>query len=313
MDCFRSAKTADVLRGSRLVIVFALLFSLVLPGVAMAQEATVTLLSQSDFEDGTDKISEPGVYRLTEDISFNPYPVGSVSEDGVTPLEANDAGLPFRSQFGMEDDRFDPAAYGVGYFAAIAIFADDVTLDLNGHTIEQHAEHVLLQRFFAVLELADRPFVPGQGPHGFWATMRSATNLTIKNGTIGRSSHHGIHGNGNRNVKIKNVDFEVAALALNGVEGLKVVDTTARNREDVPVIGTYSNARFIARYLDWLVMTGSPTTLRVQGVDLSASGIQAALRASVLPIAATVTHAPSGQREAGTNDSHRHRDARWTA
>jgi len=75
-------------------------------------------------------------------------------------------------------------------------------------------------------------------------------DMTRKKGTIGRICHHGIHGHGNRNVKIKNVDFEVAALALNGVEGLKVVDSTARNREDVHVIGSYSNARFIAPYLD---------------------------------------------------------------
>jgi len=74
-----------------------------------------------------------------------------------------------------------------------------------------------------------------------------------KRSTIGRSSHRGIPGDGNRNVKIKNVDFadfEVAALALNGVEGLKVVNPAARNREDVHVIGSYSNARFIAPYLD---------------------------------------------------------------
>ncbi|MDE0900050.1 MAG: right-handed parallel beta-helix repeat-containing protein [Longimicrobiales bacterium] len=255
-----------------------------LASVALADGPAVTLLSQAAFEDGTYEISEPGVYRLAEDISFNPHPVGSLGEDGVTKLDAYDAGLPFRSQLGMGEGQYDPAAYGIGFFAAIAIFADDVTLDLNGHTIEQHAEHALLQRFFAVIETSDRPFVPGQGPHGFGATIQSATNLTIKNGTIGRSSHHGIHGNGNRNVKIKNVDFvdfEVAAVALNGVEGLKVIETTARNREDVPVIGTYSNARFIAAYLDWLVMTSSATTLRVQGVELSASQVQSALRASV--------------------------------
>ena len=286
MERFSSPHFADTPRKTRTRwgIVSALLFSLLLPGVVMAQDAAVTLLTQADFESGTYKISEPGIYRLAEDISFNPHPVGSPGEDGVTPLDAYNAGLPFRSQLGMGESQFAPAAYGLGYFAAIAIFADGVTLDLNGHTIEQSAEHALLQRFFAVLELADRPFVPGQGPHGFGATIRSATNLTIKNGTIGRSSHHGIHGNGNRNVKIKNVDFvdfEVAALALNGVEGLKVIDTNARNREDVPVIGTFSNARFIAPYLDWLVMTNSPTTLRVQGVDLSAGEIQAALRASV--------------------------------
>ena len=285
MKPFLDFDAADVLRQTRSRISAALvILSAFLSSVATAAAPTVTLLSQADFADGTYQISEPGIYRLSENISFNPHPVGSPGEDGVTPLDAYHAGLPFRSQLGTGDEQFDPAAFGLGFFAAITIAADDVTLDLNGHTIEQSAEHALLQRFFAVLELADRPFVPGQGPHGFGATIQSATNLTIENGTIGRSSHHGIHGNGNRNVQIKNVDFvdfEVAALALNGVEGLEVVNSTARNREDVPVIGTFSNARFIAPYLDWLVMTGSPTTLRVQGVDLTAPEIQASLRASV--------------------------------
>lgn len=79
-----------------------------------------------------------------------------------------------------------------------------------------------------------------------------------KNGTIARSFHRGIRGSGNRNAKIENVDFadfEVAALALNGVEGLKVVNPAARHREDVHVIGSYANARFIAPYLDWRGIT----------------------------------------------------------
>jgi len=286
MTLFRNSHSAEPSRRSHspLGVVLGLILSFLLSSVARADRAAVTLLSQADFEDGTYEISEPGVYRLAEDISFNPHPVGSLGEDGVTRLDAYSAGLPFRSQMGKGPGQYDRAAYGLGFYAAIAIFADGVTLDLNGHTIDQHAEHALLQRFFAVIELADRPFVPSQGPHGFGAKIRSASNVTIKNGTIGRSAHHGIHGNGNRNVKIKNVDFvdfEVAAVALNGVEGLKVIETTARNREDVPVIGTYSNARFIAAYLDCLVMTGSPTTLRVQGIEQSASQIQAALRKSV--------------------------------
>jgi hypothetical protein len=180
MKPFLDFDAADVLRQTRSRINAALvILSAFLSSVAMAAAPTVTLLSQADFADGTYQISEPGIYRLSENISFNPHPVGSPGEDGVTPLDAYHAGLPFRSQLGTGDGQFDPAAFGLGFFAAITIAADDVTLDLNGHTIEQSAEHALLQRFFAVLELADRPFVPGQGPHGFGATIQSATNLTI--------------------------------------------------------------------------------------------------------------------------------------
>ena len=45
--------------------------------------------------------------------------------------------------------------------------------------------------------------------------------MHIKNGTLGKSSHHGIHGNNMSNILIENLlieDFEVAGIALNGGE-----------------------------------------------------------------------------------------------
>lgn len=253
--------------------------------IQTASAQTPVLLHQSDFDQGTYQITRAGTYRLAEDISFNPHPVGSLAEDGQTILDAYHAGKPFPSQLGRTDEgKYDPAAFGVGFFAAIAISAPDVTLDLNGHKLEQSAEHSLLQRFFAVIEAADQPFVPGQGPAAFGAEIVPATKLTIRNGTVGRSSHHGIHGNGNQDVVIQNVDFvdfEVAAVSLNGVTGLRIINSTATNREDVPVIGTFSNARFIADYVDYLVSAGSSTTLTVQGRSLGAADVQAALRDAI--------------------------------
>lgn len=62
----------------------------------------------------------------------------------------------------------------------------------------------------------------------------------------------GIHGNGNSDVKIVNIDFrdfEVAAVSLNKVDGLIIEDCFVRgNRQDVPVMATYSAARFISPY-----------------------------------------------------------------
>lgn len=257
-------------------------YSLTLAGLLVSLPLSAqTTLMQSDFDDGTYIIDQPGTYILGEDISFNPHPVGSPGPDGVTPLDAYTAGLPFPQQLGAE---YDPAAFGIGFFAAISIEATDVTLDLNGHTLEQSPEHALLQRFYANIELADQPFIPSQGPSDFGRELKAAKDVRIINGTIGRSSHHGIHGNDNRNILIKNVqfeDFEVAAVALNGVKGLDIINSTASNREDVPIIGTFSNARFISAYVDWLVLSGSTTTLKVQGVELSAGDIQAALRTSI--------------------------------
>ncbi|MEW6534355.1 MAG: hypothetical protein AB1454_01900 [Candidatus Auribacterota bacterium] len=263
------------------IAIVTLLFS----STASSKHPKAVYLHQSDFTNGTYIIHKPGIYRLAEDISFNPHPPGSLGEDGITALDAYTGGRPFPSQFGsLEDGKYDPAAFGIGFFAAIVIQANNVVLDLNGHTIEQSKEHALLQRFFAVIELSDQPFVPGQGPSDFGTDITCAENVWIKNGIIGRSAHHGIHGNANKNIYITNVDFvdfEVAAIALNGVEGLTVIGSTAMNREDVPIVGTFSTARFITPYIDWLVDTGSTTTLTVQGAPLSAVDIRNALRDAI--------------------------------
>lgn len=271
----------------------------------------VTTLRQSDFTYGTYIIDRPGTYRLTEDISFNPNSTQALTEaiaDGTltsnviaaldlpTQVDAYYSGAPLFTQFktdgsassstnSLTDPQYDPAAFGLGFFAAIVIAADNVTLDLNDHTIEQSAEHALLQRFFAVIELADKPFIPTQGPHNFGATITSATNTTITNGTIGRSSHHGIHGNGNSNITVENVDFvdfEVAAIALNGVQGLNVESATATNRKDVPVIGTFSSAQFIKPYINELYRNETDVTLRVQGEELNISDIRTALKDAII-------------------------------
>jgi hypothetical protein len=281
------------------------------PGNATAdrspREGSVVMLRSDDFVHGTYVIDQPGRYVLGEDISFNPNSVSVLTDAiaagtpphglGLTaPVDAYQAGNPLPPQFiaggvehftpgGPTDARYDPAAFGVGFFAAIAITADDVVLDLAGHTIEQSAEHALLQRFFAVVELADQPFLPAQGPSDFGDGITPAHNVTIENGTVGRSSHHGIHGNGNRGVTIRNVDFvdyEVGAVALNGVQGLTVQHVTATNRKDVPVLGTFSSAQFIKPYLDHLLRVPvSATTLTVDGDVLDASTIQSELRAAI--------------------------------
>ncbi len=274
------------------------------PGGATSED--VTYLDADDFRYGTYVIDEPGVYRLAEDISFDPNSPDTLSQaidDGVIPAEAaaslelpspvdpHFAGLPLATQLvpggvddftpaGPLDARYDPAAFGLGFFAAISITADDVVLDLAGHTLEQSAEHALLQRWFAVVELADQPFGPAPGPAAFGSELDAAHRVVIENGTIGRSAHHGVHGNGNSDVTVTGVDFEgyeVAAIALNGVDGLVVKDVTASNRKDIPVLGTYSSARFIEAYVDYLVDSGSPTTLTVGGKELRAVDVYVAL------------------------------------
>ncbi len=305
----------NLVRGGRVRLLAALFAATMLLSVLAAVPAsarpsgdrpTVTTLTNADFTYGTYIIDKPGTYRLGEDISFNPNSPAALTaavDSGEIPtwvaealqwpmpVDAFNAGFPLFTQFapGGTDDfspagpmvaQYDPAAYGVGFFAAIAISADDVVLDLNGYTIEQSAEHALLQRFFAVIELADQPFLSGQGPADFGDEIDPAKNVVIRNGTIGLSSHHGIHGNGNENVTISNVDFvdyEVGAVALNGVQGLTISNSTAENRKDIPVLGTFSSAQFIKLYINELVRHGSTTTLEVNGEVLTALDIRADL------------------------------------
>jgi len=257
-------------------IIFLLAFWFVASAQISSAE-TVTELYQSDFVSGTYIIDAPGIYRLAEDISFNPNSTALLGTDAYY------AGFPLPNQFAPSGP-YNPSAFGIGFFAAIAITAHNVVLDLAGHTIEQSKEHALLQRFFAVIELADQPFIPKQGPSDFGADIKSAVNVFIMNGTIGRSAHHGIHGNGNRFVTIWNVhfkDFEVAAVALNGVEGLWIQNSTATNRKDVPVLGSFSSAQFIKAYVEFLVQTNSSTVLHVGGAALTATDIRDALRDAI--------------------------------
>lgn len=264
--------------------------------------AQVVYLYQSDFEQGSYLIESPGTYRLAEDISFNPNSAAQLGTD------AYHASFPLPHQLKSRGGVYDDRAFAIGFFAAIVVAADHVTIDLNGHTIEQSAEHALLQRFFAVIETADQPFVPAQGPNDFGGEIVSARHLTIKNGTIGRSSHHGIHGNSNRHVTIKNVhfqDFEVAAIALNGVNGLTVKHCTAVSREDVPILGTFSSAQFIKHYINDLVNRDSSTTLNLgNGVVLSAADLQQQLQALI-----NQTHHDVIVRDLGGIDSSTHPEA----
>lgn len=236
----------------------------------------ITYLKQKDFDLGTYLITKPGYYKLAENISFNPNSPKNLKTD------AYDAGFLTKDQYKSNGGLYDDKGYALGFFAAIVITGNGVTLDLNNHTIEQSKEHALLQRFFAVIELSSQPFLPGEGPHDFGGHLVAGKEILIKNGKIGRSSHHGIHGNGNRNVRIENIrfeDFEIAAVSLNGVRGLVIENCTAKSRKDVPVLGIFSSARFLKPYLDYLVERGSKTTLTIGNqIPLTAKQVRDRLR-----------------------------------
>ena len=162
-------------------------------------------------------------FKLSENITFNPNSIKDTARDVNFPtaMEITLAGRVKKSQH----DVYDQRAFGIGFFSALIIQASNITIDLNGYKIEQSFEHALQQRFFSVIELASIPFLPTQGPHTFGSSIKAADRCLITNGTIGRSSHHGIHGNLATNIIIKDIHFEnyeVGTISLNGVRNIYV-------------------------------------------------------------------------------------------
>ena len=173
--------------------------------------ATVTLIKQRDFEAGTYRITEPGTYKLGESIKFGPNP----RNRGMPTDEQRTSGL------------YQAKAYFLGFFAAITIESDDVVLDLGGHTIEQSLLHQRQQRFYTHIELSSTPFPHKAGPFDAGVPKQACQNIIIRNGKLGLSSHHAIHGNQCQTVVIEKLVIggqEVAALSINGGQNVVVRD-----------------------------------------------------------------------------------------
>ena len=212
-------------------------------------KSSTTLLKNDDIKDGTYRIISSGKYKLSEDIIFNPNP--GIKND----INLDDWNPRYPSQLLS----YPPDKYGLGFFAAITIEADNVILDLNGYTIRQSKEHYLQQRFFSLIELANQPFIPKsdntstQGPANFGTSFIAPNNVKICNGYLGLSSHHGIHGNAMKNIVLEDLtisNFEIAGIALNGGENMLLKNVKViRTNNKVPIASTYSASRFIRRFL----------------------------------------------------------------
>lgn len=161
--------------------------------------------------------------------------------------------LPVRDsrKYPLED------GYWLGFFAAIAIATDGVFIDLNGHTIKQSDEFAARQRFFTIIQLGDKPFESRQGPPQFnkmEKKLRPSNNVIVTGGTLGTSSHMGVHGNNVQNIWVHNVtirDFETGGVQLNGATHAYVTDTTVGPSSDsVPGLATLSQALLLLRILE---------------------------------------------------------------
>lgn len=243
---------------------FACLLALGRVGIATAvnnagtvgkKPTTVYHLDQSVFDVGTYRILQPGKYVLDEDIVFAPQK----ENDYWPPMEL----------WGT----YPPSSYYLGFFAAITIECDNVVLDLNGFEISQSDEFYLLQRFFNVIQLNNKVFVDNEGvsslnyqktdkpvggpPAG---SLVTPTKVVIKNGSLGQSSHSGIHGNSVIGLKIKNVhihNFEISGIHCNGCRDVRILNTeVGPGAQNVPVLGTFSNSRFFQFFTETLIPKG---------------------------------------------------------
>ena len=196
--------------------------------------ATVNL-TQADFNAGTLRITTGNcVFKINSDIVIQP---------GTAP-----------DFFPTESTEFPFPPYQLGWFAGITVETDEgVVLDLNGYCIKQSDLFALQQRFYAIIELGDQPFLENQGPSQF-GPLVTCGNVTIRNGILGTSSHHGIHSPGGAtNILLENLqiqNFEVAGIHLNGCKSTVISSCSlGPARRDVPVLGTYSQCRFIRSWV----------------------------------------------------------------
>lgn len=173
-----------------------------------ANANSYVLLRQADFDQGTVRIRAGGYFKLAENIAFAP---NSTVVDPISRYAPTAAQRVAGALYAGE-------AYVRDFFTALTIEAKDVYLDLNNFSIALSPLFQTAQRFASVIELADQPFPPMQGPGFFGSSVSAAQNAVVANGTVGLSSHHGIHGNNCSNILLEKLtirDYEFCGIAIN--------------------------------------------------------------------------------------------------
>ena len=136
-------------------------------------------------------------------------------------IDQNDVTVKLVSDivFDFGKDHPDVSPHHRGFFGGILIGASRVVLDLNGYTMKMSKQYQDTQRFFSLITLDVTPFPVGKGG-GFTTIPLKPSDITIRNGTLGLTSHFAIHtSNGNERVLIEDLnidDFEISAISLSG-------------------------------------------------------------------------------------------------
>ena len=131
---------------------------------------------------------------------------------------------------------------------------DDVVIDLNENELRMSKELYFQQRFFSIISLKSVAFPLNQGPGFFGMDPKYASNVVIRDGSIGRSSHHGIHGHNNADVTIENVhihSFETHGVQMSYFEGLKMKNVEIGPSSKMAYLkGEYGYARWTVASLE---------------------------------------------------------------
>eukprot|EP01084_Bolivina_argentea_P014966 27983_1 len=158
-------------------------------------------ITQDDILTGTYRIQSSGYYIISEDLQFNfnaPNPEDLLDELWSPNNYDTDNIFWYPSKLQSEtSDSYSNTLYSLGFFAGITIECDNVIIDLNGHNIEMDYTFYLQQRFFSLIELGNRQFISGYNPiyNDDNNDEIYPSNIEIKNGLLGLTSHHSIHGN----------------------------------------------------------------------------------------------------------------------
>ena len=87
-----------------------------------------------------------------------------------------------------------------------------------------------------------------------------AEYVTIKNGDLGLSSHHGIHGNNNNYVTIRDInicEFDVAGIQCNSCTNVEISDCVIGPQNDnIPLLGRYTHSRAFLPRLKQIIDDG---------------------------------------------------------
>jgi hypothetical protein len=177
--------------------------------------AGVVCLTQKDFISGTYRIKRSGIYRLAEDIVFNPSPELSALRPDLPPAGAWIAAISIEVNDVIIDGQGHKIRLSEDWVRNIHNAPVGFSIILLGNTLLPPSVRGLLVEFQTIAKIGFQQLFAFGGETDFIIP----NNVTIQNTTIENSSHFGVSGNGERDIVIQDCigfDNQVAFAFLGG-------------------------------------------------------------------------------------------------